>query len=218
MRHLARRLLRASGALSASHDRRSPRLAGAAADAVAAARRVVGVRAVPILLDGDHLAEIEPGALQPQDHAPDRASADAEALCRPDHRNQLPAVDLEHVPGGGDIDGDLAGARRYAGLSAGAPALRRRDTDFLRRRRDLPGAAAALVRAAGRPDQPARPRRYADRRDPDLPDPAGPVLRLAADGLFPHRADRARGRRPDRRRQPAADPGQDRAAAVWPGL
>jgi len=52
-------------------------------------------RAVPVLLDGDHLAEIEPGALQPQGHAADRASPDAEALCRPDHRDQFPAVDLE---------------------------------------------------------------------------------------------------------------------------
>src|SRR5882724_3683272 len=131
--HPSRRALRAllRVRFGANHDGRSPRLAGAPADAVAAARRVVGVRAVPVLLDGDHLAEIEPGALQPQDHAADRASADAEALCRPDHRNLLPAVDLEHLPGGGDIDGDLAGVRRHAGLSAGAPALRRRDTDFL---------------------------------------------------------------------------------------
>src|SRR5260370_37117250 len=119
------------------HDGRAPWLADAPADAVAAARRVVVLRAVPVLLDGDHLAEIEPGALQPQDHAADRASADAEALCRPDHRNQLPAVDLEHVPGGGDLDGDLAGARRHAGVAAGAPALHRRDTDFVRRRPEL---------------------------------------------------------------------------------
>src|SRR4029077_4616439 len=116
-------------------------------------------------------------------HAADRASADAEALCRPADRNQLPAVDLEHVAGGGDVDGDLAGAGRHAGLSAGAPALRRRDTGFLRRRRALSGAAAAPVRAAGRPDQPARPGRLTDRRDPDLPDPAGAVLRLVAGGV-----------------------------------
>src|SRR6267142_481631 len=206
--------MRRSGALPA-YDGRAPRLEVAPADAVAAARRVVGVRAVPVLLDGDHLAEIEPGALQPQDHAADRASPDAQALRRPDHRNQLPAVDLGHLPGGGGVDGDLAAVRRHAGLSAGAHALRRRDPGFLRHRRDLSGAAAAVVRAAGRPDQPAWPRRYADLGYPDLPDLAGAVLRLAAARLFPHRADRARGRRADRRRQPAADPGQDRPAVVW---
>ena len=72
-------------------------------------------------------------------------------------------------------------------------------------RGDLPRAAAAAVHAAGRRDQPARPRQYADLGDPDLPDDAGAVLRLAAARLFQDRAEGARGGGADRRRQPAAD-------------
>ena len=43
------------------------------------------------------------------------------------------AVDLEHLPGGGGVDRDLAGVRRHARLSAGAHALRRRGAGLLRR-------------------------------------------------------------------------------------
>jgi multiple sugar transport system permease protein len=50
---------------------------------------------------------------------------------------------------------------------------------------------------------------------PDLP---YPVLDLAADGLLPLDSVRARGMRPDRRRQPLADPDQDRPAAGGAGL
>ena len=49
--------------------------------------------------------------------------------------------------------------------------------------------------------------------DPGLSDDPDPVLDLAADGLFQDHSLRARGMRADRRRQPLADPDQDRAAA-----
>ena len=55
------------------------------------------------------------------------------------------------------------------------------------------------------------------RADPDLPDDPDPVLDLAADGLLQDHPLRARGMRADRRRQPLADPDQDRAAAGGAG-
>ena len=138
-----------------------------------------------------------------------------EALCRPADRDQLPEwtwntmLVARRSPRRSRWCSAPCSPIRWRACASPAPPL----VSFADRR-DLPGAAAAAVRAAGRPDQPARPRQHADLGDPDLPDPAGAVLRLAAAGLFQDRAERARGRRPHRRRQPAADPGQDRPAAV----
>ena len=53
--------------------------------------------------------------------------------------------------------------------------------------------------------------------DPHLPDLPDPVLHLAADGLLPLDPVRAGGVRADRRRDPLADPDQDRAAAGGAG-
>ena len=61
---------------------------------------------------------------------------------------------------------------------------------------------------------PIRPVRHAVRVDPDLSDDPDPVLDLAADGLLQDHSVRARGMRADRRRQPLADPDQDRTAAL----
>ncbi len=60
------------------------------------------------------------------------------------------------------------------------------------------------------------PVRLAAVADPGLSDPADPVLDLALDGLLQDHSVRARGMRADRRREPLADPDQDRAAARDP--
>src|SRR6185503_12495436 len=60
---------------------------------------------------------------------------------------------------------------------------------------------------------PIRPVRFAVRADPYLPDHPDPVLDLAADGLFQDHPVRTRGVCAHRRRQPLADPDEDRAAA-----
>ena len=51
-----------------------------AAQAVAASRLLHDLHAVPVLLDGGHLAEAEQRAVQPQDHAADRLPSDARSI------------------------------------------------------------------------------------------------------------------------------------------
>ena len=87
------------------------------------------------------------------------------------------------------------------------------------RRTDLPrlsGAAVDPVHSARDRRVPVRPVRLAAGADPDLSDHPDPVLDLAVDGLFQDHSVRAGGMRADRRRQPLADPDQDRAAAGDP--
>src|SRR5437763_16884813 len=86
----------------------------------------------------------------------------------------------------------IAAARLDALLPAVTLPLRRRRADRDGRGLDLSGTAAVAVSAVGRRDQPPRSRQHADRGDPDLPDNAGAVLRLAADRLFQNRAEGAR--------------------------
>ena len=84
---------------------------------------------------------------------------------------------------------------------------------------DLPvlsGAAVDPVHSARHRRVPVRPVRLADGADPDLSDHPDPVLDLAADGLLQDHPVRAGRMRADRRRQPLADPDQDRAAAGDP--
>ena len=107
-----------------------PRPAHRRADAVPEARVMVGGRglgartlrlylplallpgrdAVPVLLDGDHVHQAEPRAVQPEDHAADRPPADAEALRRSARGDELPHVDLQHDAGGGGHHRHVAGA------------------------------------------------------------------------------------------------------------
>ena len=85
---------------------------------------------------------------------------------------------------------------------------------------DLPvlsGAAVDPVHSARDRRVPVRAVRHPDRADPDLSDHPDPVLDLAADGLLQDHPVRAGRVRADRRRQPLADPDQDRAAAGDPG-
>jgi multiple sugar transport system permease protein len=63
----------------------------------------------------------------------------------------------------------------------------------------------------------SRPLRHALGADPHLPDLPHSLLHLAADGLLPLDPGRARGVRAHRRREPLADPGEDRAAAGGAG-
>src|SRR5258708_27772178 len=80
---------------------------------------------VSVLLDGDHVDQTQRRALQQECNAADRASADAQALCRPSDQVELPVVDLEHDAGGGGGDRNLPDPRHNPRLSAGAHALRR---------------------------------------------------------------------------------------------
>ena len=110
---------------------------------VAAGAVLSRARAVPVLLDGDHLDQTERRAVQQEHDAAAGACADAEALCRPVQHHELPAVDVEHDAGRGGLDRDLAGARDHARLPAGADQFSRRRADRDRRRGGLSGAAAA---------------------------------------------------------------------------
>src|SRR5256885_16855665 len=105
------------------------------------ARILSNLRALSVLLDGDHVAEAEPGTVQSPIDAADRAPSHAQALCRPARRNGFPGLDLEHDAGGDGLDRHLAGFRHDACLSPGA-------TELPRQRHGLIRGAGALSRPA----------------------------------------------------------------------
>ena len=132
-------------------------------------------------------------------------------------RKLLSVVAVEHDVCGGLRHRAVDHSLRARGLRDRSPALSRR---AMGRRADLPvlsGAAVDPVHSARHRRVPVRPVRLADGADPHLSDHPDPVLDLAVDGLFQDHPVRAGGMRADRRRQPLADPDQDRAAAGDPG-
>src|SRR4029450_11839286 len=132
-----------------SHGRgANPR--GADTEDLPPADRLPGRDAVPVLLDGDHVHQAEPGAVQRKDHAADGASAHAEALLRPPHRNQLPHVDLQHHAGRGGHHRGVAGDRHDDGLSPGPAPVPRRRSHGHRGGGDLPRPAAGALHSHGR--------------------------------------------------------------------
>ena len=169
---------------------------------------------VPVLLDGADRDQTGRAAAQPrQVQSVLDLDADVQAHREAAVRDELSAMAVEHHARRGRRDDPLHRRQRARRLCDRAPALPRRAVG---RRRDLPrlsGAAVDPVHPAVDRRVPVRPVRHAVRAHPHLSDHPHPVLDLAADGLFQDHPVRARGMRADRRRQPLADPHQDRPAA-----
>ena len=170
--------------------------------------------AVSVLLDGAdrHQTRRPIARSQPLQSVLD-LDADLQAHLQAAVRHLLSAVAVEHDAGRGLRHHPVDHRQRAGGLRHRAAALSRRAVG---RRRDLPrlsGAAVDPVHPALDRRVPVRPVRHAVRADPDLSDHPDPVLDLAADGLLQDHPVRARRVRADRRRQPLADPHQDRPAA-----
>src|SRR5258708_22664991 len=172
--------------------------------------------AIPVLLDGNDLLQVERGAgvarRQPVlDRAPDPGPFREAPVS---HR--VPAMAVEHDPDFGGLALHLPVRGSTGRLCHRAPALQGRapgrPVDFLR----LPRAAVDPVHPAGTHSLQARIVRHYLGADPYISDLSDPVLHLAADGVFPYHSLRAGGMRADRRRDPLAVPGKDHAAARRP--
>src|SRR5712664_2432954 len=180
--------------------------------------RGIPVRAaVPVLLDGDDLVQVERGAdVEGGEPLLDR-QADARSFREAAVPHRVPAMALEHDPHLGIVDVHLAvrgSARRLRHRAAAVQGLAPgRAVDLLR----LPRPAVDPVHPARAHRVQAGAVRLGVGAHPHLSHVPDTVLHLAAHGVFPHHSVRAGRMRPHRRGDALADPGEDHAAAGGAG-
>src|SRR5262249_42489089 len=145
------------------------------------------LRAVPLLLHADHLAEGRCRAVRSQsDPLPDPPGHCHRALQLSPERDAVQPLVAEQPVGERRRYCDSARHRDDRGLRSGAPALPRRRELRPRGLHHLPGTAEPPVPTAFPGGERSRPHRLHRGPDDDIPYLPGAVLHLAPHGVFPH--------------------------------